>query len=198
MPKFSETEKEIIRQKLYTEGERLFATFGIKKVSIDEIVQAIGIAKGSFYTFYTSKEHLYLDIAGRLQEKMWREMDEFLQEHRHLPPKELTKQCFIWMFSQIENYPMLMQTDNETVEYLYRKLPQEVIDAHTQEDRHELESLEKYGVHFKCDMEVATKTLQVLAISFLNFQNDKTATQNTVMELMLDGVLNEIVGDEND
>ena len=46
MPKFSDAEKEFIRQKLMQEGERLFVSFGIKKVSIDEIVQATGIAKG--------------------------------------------------------------------------------------------------------------------------------------------------------
>lgn len=66
MPRFSESEKEIIRQKLLAEGERLFAAYGIKKVSIDEIVRAAGIAKGSFYTFYASKEHLYMEIAGGL------------------------------------------------------------------------------------------------------------------------------------
>lgn len=196
MPKFSDSEKEIIQQRLLTEGEQLFTKFGIKKVSVDEIVQATGIAKGSFYTFYDSKEHLYMDIAGRLQEKMWCEMEGFLQENRDLPPKELTKQCFLWMFGQINRYPMLQQADNETAEYLYRKLPQEVIDAHTNEDSHELAHLEKYGVHFKCGIELATKILQTLAISFLSLLNDNAASQDTVMEIMLDGVLNEIVGDE--
>ena len=38
MPRFSENEKEQIRNKLLTEGERLFATLGIKKVTIDDIV----------------------------------------------------------------------------------------------------------------------------------------------------------------
>lgn len=53
MPKFSDAEKEIIKQKLMQEGERLFTSYGIKKVTIDEIVQAAGIAKGSFYSFYS-------------------------------------------------------------------------------------------------------------------------------------------------
>ena len=54
MPKFSDAEKEIIKQKLMQEGERLFTSYGIKKVTIDEIVQAAGIAKGSFYSFYSN------------------------------------------------------------------------------------------------------------------------------------------------
>lgn len=196
MPKFSDSEKEIIKQKLLSVGEQLFTAYGIKKVSIDEIVQATGIAKGSFYTFYTNKEHLYMDIAGKLQEKMWQDMEIFLQEHRNLPPRELTKQCFIWMFTQLKYYPMLKQADNETAEYLYRKLPQEVIDAHTKDDSNELDKLKEYGVHFTCDLELTTKILQTLAISFLNLQNDNAAAQNTIMEIMLDGILKEIVSDE--
>lgn len=198
MPRFSETEKQIIRERLMQEGERLFTTFGIRKVSIDEIVRAAGIAKGSFYSFYTSKEHLYLDIAGNLQMKMWQDMDEFLNENRTLPPRELCKQCFLWMFRELERYPMLRQADSETAEYLYRKLPPEVIEAHTKDDSHELIHLEKYGIHFKCGIELATKTLQTLAVSFLNLQQDSAADQQAIMELILDGVLKEIISDEND
>lgn len=197
MPKFSDTEKEMIRQKLMQEGERLFTTFGLKKVSIDEIVRAAGIAKGSFYSFYTNKEHLYMDIAASLQEKMWLEMEEFLEKNRSLPPRELCKQCFLWMFQELERYPMLRQANSETAEYLYRKLPPEVIAAHTQDDGHELEKLEEYGVHFTCGIEIATKTLQTLAVSFLNLQQDSTKDQLTIMGIILDGVLKEIVSDEN-
>lgn len=174
MPRFSNMEREKIREKLMQEGERLFTSFGLKKVSIDEIVQAAGIAKGSFYSFYTNKEHLYMDISGNLQQKMWREMDEFLNEHRTLPPRELCKQCFLWMFHQLERYPMLKQVDNETAEHLYRKLPPEVLAAHTRDDSHELIKLEEYGIHFTCGIDIATKTLQTLAVSLLNLQQDQT------------------------
>ena len=198
MPKFSDAEKEFIRQKLMQEGERLFVSFGIKKVSIDEIVQATGIAKGSFYSFYQSKEHLYMDIAGNLQMRMWQEMDEFLNENRSLPPRELCKQCFLWMFDELQRYPMLKQANGETADYLYRKLPREVIEAHTKDDSHELVKLQEYGVRFKCGIEIATKTLQTLAISFLNLQQDNAEYQRTIMGIILVGVLKEIVSDEND
>lgn len=198
MPKFSDSEKARIRQKLMREGERLFAAFGIKKVSIDEIVKATGISKGSFYSFYPSKEHLYMDIAGNLQLKMWRDMDAFLNEHRSLPPRELCKRCFLWMFGELERYPMLQQADSETADYLYRKLPPEAIAAHTTDDRHELTRLQEYGIRFTCDMDTATKTLQTLAISFLNLRQDNAADQQAVMGIILDGVLKEIIRDERD
>lgn len=197
MPRFSNMEREKIREKLMQEGECLFTSFGLKKVSIDEIVQAAGIAKGSFYSFYTNKEHLYMDISGNLQTKMWCEMDEFLNEHRELPPRELCKQCFLWMFHQLERYPMLKQVDSETAEHLYRKLPPEVLEAHTRDDSHELVKLEEYGVYFTCGIDIATKTLQTLAVSLLNLQQNQTEDRQIIMEIILDGVLKEIVSDES-
>lgn len=137
-----------------------------------------------------------MDIAAHLQLKMWSDMDTFLKENRDLPPRELCKQCFLWMFSELERYPLLKQVNNETAEYLYRKLPPEVIEAHTQEDSHELIKLQEYGVHFTCGINVAAKTLQTLAISFLNLQQDQTADQQVIMEIILEGVLKEIVSDE--
>lgn len=197
MPKFSDNEKEIIKQRLLCEGERLFTAFGIKKVSIDELVQSTGIAKGSFYSFYPSKEHLYMDIVGKQQTQMWHEMKEFLEDNRSLPPRELTKQCFLWMFNQLQRYPMLKKADSETADYLYRKLPREVIEAHTKDDSYELIQLEQYGIKFKCGIEIATTTLQTLAISFLSLgQNDDANI--SVMEIMLNGILKEIVSDYND
>lgn len=196
MPRFGDNEKGIIRQRLMSEGERLFTAFGLKKVSIDELVQAVGIAKGSFYSFYQSKEHLYMDIAGYLQSQMWSEMDAFLEEHRSLPPRELTRQCFLWMFSQSQKYQMLQQTDNETIDYLYRKLPSETIESHTKDDSQELLRLSKYGVTFKCDINIAAKTLQVIAVCFLNLRKNGETDYSAVMEIILDGAIKEIVNDE--
>ena len=43
MPRFSEYEKVRIQQSLLEEGERLFTTYGLKKVTIDDIVKAVKI-----------------------------------------------------------------------------------------------------------------------------------------------------------
>ncbi len=196
MPRFSEKEKEIIKNKLFEEGERLFTAYGIKKVSIDELVQAAGIAKGSFYSFFPSKEHLFMEIMIAMQNRMWVEMDCFLQAHLDLPPRELMKQTFIWMISQFERYPLMRTVDNETTDYLFRKLPKEVVEAHTHDDGEELLKLQKYGVHFSCDIPTAAKIMQTVALSFFNLSREDEATRTTVMNIILDGVLKEIVGDE--
>ncbi|MEV1174059.1 helix-turn-helix domain-containing protein [Nonomuraea sp. NPDC049784] len=46
-------------------SHQLFATQGLKKTSLDELVAAPGIAKGSFYAFFDSKEELYKEVMIR-------------------------------------------------------------------------------------------------------------------------------------
>lgn len=196
MPRFSETEKEMIREKLLEEGERLFTAHGIKKVSIDELVQAAGIAKGSFYAFYPNKEHLFMEIVIAMQNRMWGEMENFLQVHSDLHPCELLKQTMIWMIGQFERYPIVKGLDQETMNYLFRKLPKEVIEAHTHDDAAVLQNLQKYGIHFTCDIEIAAKIMQTVALSLFNLSQENADTQITVMNTILDGVLKEIVSDK--
>ncbi|MCX8557874.1 TetR/AcrR family transcriptional regulator [Mycolicibacterium mucogenicum] len=62
---FRPDEKDRIVRVLVETAERLFATQGLKKTSLDELVQPAGIAKGSFYAFFDSKESLYLDVMLR-------------------------------------------------------------------------------------------------------------------------------------
>ncbi len=198
MPRFSDSEREIIKQSLHNEGERLFTTHGIKKVTVDDLANAAGIAKGSFYSFYTNKEHLFMDIVSNLQRKMWAGMDAFLKKNEALPPKELAKKVILWAFKQTQKYPLLLQANSEVTEYLYRKLPKEIIEAHTHEDSQELNKLQKYGVSFNCDLELATKIMQLLAINYITMVSDSYNGKDKIIEIMVSGVVNEIVRGGND
>ena len=63
MPKtFTAKEKEIIRKTLISTGKELFSKYGLKKTSITELTNGAGIAQGTFYNFFESKEDLYFEI----------------------------------------------------------------------------------------------------------------------------------------
>ncbi|MDR1962015.1 MAG: TetR/AcrR family transcriptional regulator [Gracilibacteraceae bacterium] len=198
MPKFSDGEKAMIKDRLHAEGERLFIAHGIKKVTVDDLVGAAGIAKGSFYAFYQNKEHLYMDITGRLQAEMWRDMEAYLDENRALPAVEFVKRCFLWLFDRMQRYPMLRQTNRVEMDYLYRKLPREIIEAHIKDDKQNLVKLQEYGVRFKCDLELAAKALQAAAIAVITLEREDDADGRAVTDIILDGVIRGIVRDEND
>ena len=78
MPKpFSEQEKDVIRAQLLDKGKRLIEKHGIRKTSIDDIVDAVGISKGAFYFFFESKEELLLAILEQLEADFRRRIFEF-------------------------------------------------------------------------------------------------------------------------
>lgn len=62
MRSFTEKEKEYYTQELLKKGRSVFARYGVKKTTIEELTRAVGIAKGSFYLFFESKEELFFRI----------------------------------------------------------------------------------------------------------------------------------------
>jgi len=65
MPKFSDSERQEIQNKLLEEGQRLFLAHGLKKVTIDDITQAAHIEKASFYKFYGEKS-IFISISFKI------------------------------------------------------------------------------------------------------------------------------------
>lgn len=84
---FSDYEKQIIKLNMLKEGKKLFEKYGIKKTSIDKIVKSVGIAKGSFYNFYESKESmaydLILDIEAKMHDEEMKNLHSFLQKFEY-------------------------------------------------------------------------------------------------------------------
>ncbi|MGI5992242.1 MAG: TetR/AcrR family transcriptional regulator [Methanosarcina sp.] len=62
MRSFTDEEREIIRRKIIDQGKDCFARYGVKKTSIEDLTKDLGIAKSSFYSFFNSKEDLFLQI----------------------------------------------------------------------------------------------------------------------------------------
>jgi len=129
MPRFSEKEKEMIKNNILVKSKELFTNFGLKKTSIDEIVHACGIGKGTFYKFFDSKEELYLEVLEK--EELFR--DHYIKQmmDSKLPPKEAFKEFLTNCLSYIKDNPLIQRSlDSIEMEYLFRKLPKEKIEKH--------------------------------------------------------------------
>ncbi|WP_245596034.1 TetR/AcrR family transcriptional regulator [Paenibacillus taiwanensis] len=114
-------------------GKELFIKYGLKKTSIDEIVNACGIAKGSFYTFFNSKEELYYAIMK--QEEAFKDamIQEMINSDRN--PQELLHDLFTKSFDMLESNPFLQRViRKEEYELLIRKVPKEMLESHSESD----------------------------------------------------------------
>lgn len=195
MPRFTENEKEQIRNKLLIEGERLFATLGIKKVTIDDLVEAVGIAKASFYKFYESKEYLYLDIVQEIQKKVFTELNSILDSNVNLSSKERVRQTFSAMYNMMLRYPILAKIDMDTMELIARKVSKERLLAFNEQNTDAVQTLHNHGINFSCDIITASYTFQTLYYGWTYLQEKTMDIQTSVMDILLNAVINQIVVD---
>lgn len=195
MPRFSDTEKGNIQQKLLTAGEKLFVAYGLKKVTIDELIEAVNIAKATFYTFYKSKEYLYLDIVQGIQTNIFDELERLLVRNADLLGKERVRQVFSRMTELMTQYPILAQIDTDTVDIISRKVSKERMILFYQQNIDAAQSLHNRGVCFTCEINVASMIFQALYRCFVNMQIGTFEKQTLAINLMRDGIIDKIVID---
>ncbi len=117
---FTVEEMEHIRSALIQAGIRLSKELGLQKMSVEKLTAAVGIAKGSFYLFFGSKEDFILAVAeytGAQTQKMLlsrlngrrqmsaHEFMEFFSEYLHSDfdlMNGLTVEDFFWLKKHIK------------------------------------------------------------------------------------------------
>lgn len=85
------TKAEATRRKIYESAEKLFSTNNIDKVSVDSIVELAGVAKGSFYVHFPSKNALIATLINDHVENADMDYKSFL----HTFPEDTPAQVII-------------------------------------------------------------------------------------------------------
>ncbi|KKO54200.1 TetR/AcrR family transcriptional regulator [Paenibacillus sp. DMB20] len=138
MPRFNEQEKAKIRLDLQQKGKHLFSVFGLKKTSIADLTKAAGIAQGTFYLFYSSKEELYFELVEQEEEAIRGQLGEAYFSGAPLT-RESFKQFLRDSLETMECNPFLRQLyDEELMEALFRKLPADKLETHFAKDADDL------------------------------------------------------------
>ena len=123
MPKaFDERERQAIRSQLMAAGLRRFAREGVRAARIEDICRDAGIAKGSFYAFFPSKEELFMTIADEREVRHKEDMLAFV-ESAEGSQRERAGRFFDMLLDKIETDPVLgMIMQHGEIAYLTRKL----------------------------------------------------------------------------
>jgi len=142
MPKaLSENERTHIKRRLMEEAEICLLKYGLRKTTVDELVQRVRIPKGTFYLFYESKEMLFYDVILVFHEQIQSELMEKLGGLvQSLTPDAMTDVIF-GLYKRVESsflYPLMM---NGEVELLMQKLSPEMVEAHAHTDDLQVEQL---------------------------------------------------------
>ena len=193
MPRFSESEKEEIRQKLLNEGEKLFAAYGIKKVTIDDLIKAVSIAKASFYTFYESKEYLYMDIVQGIQQRIFAELELLLENNAALSDKERVKQVFAAMGECMAHFPILAQIDSTTIDIISRRVSKERMTDYYRNNFDAVQSMCNHGIRFSCDVKIVSLVYQSIYRSWIGLQEASAEEQTAVTDILINGAIDRMV-----
>lgn len=85
---FTEEEMTKLRHELMLAGIRLSRELGLQRMSVEKITSAVGIAKGSFYIFFDSKEDFILEIADYASEETQKMLLAALNGRRQMSSHE--------------------------------------------------------------------------------------------------------------
>ena len=170
-----------------------FAIIGFGGLGKNHFKNAVSIAKASFYKFYEGKEYLFLDIAQNRQKQIFDELEKTLAESSALPDGERVKLVFFTMSGLAAKYPLLGSIDKDTVELIARKVSPERLRDYMAQGFDAVKTMEKYGVRFKYDTQVVSQLFQSLYSSWITLQGQPPQMQKQVIDIMLDGIIQQIV-----
>lgn len=136
MPKpFSERERESIRGRLMALGLERFMRQGVRGLRIDELCRDVGIAKGSFYAFFDSKEALFFALADQHDERHKTEMMAEMQAAKGNPQQTLGS-FFDMVMVRLETDPLIrIIQDSGELAYVMRHAPPDYVDNNLRRDR---------------------------------------------------------------
>ncbi|MBL8966608.1 MAG: TetR/AcrR family transcriptional regulator [Spirochaetaceae bacterium] len=139
MPRaFNEAERGKIRERLISAGKKAINRSGPRALVVDEVAREAGISKGSFYSFFPSREELILAV-----------FESWEAEHRGALLAEMAEgsgtarerlaRFFLGIFTILEREPGLAKLSFGEIERLVEGLPPERVAAHQAADKATME-----------------------------------------------------------
>jgi AcrR family transcriptional regulator len=190
MPKaFSEHEKELIDKRLLEQGYKMFSAYGLKKTNIEEIANAAGISKGAFYSFYESKEALFMDVIEQAEIRVRQDLLAVID----LPGPSPRARLFAVLkkaFTLFKEIPILQFFTGNDFDLLFRRIPTEKLQGHLASDRAFFEELitrcQNAGIPIQAQTGQITGLLYLLVLSILHEDDLSRNTFSGSIDLLLE------------
>lgn len=195
MPKpFSEEEREIIYSRLLTAGRECWERYGIRRTSVDELSAMVGIAKGTFYSFFPSKELLFMAIIEHSHEEIKQKlMNVILKEEGSPRHRFISAVTEIYEEIKQNRWMVSLMSGQGELEYLLRKVPREKVEQHKlgdDEDTKQLLAL--LGVGENIRTELVSAALRGLFFMLLHGAEIGEEELDNAFILMLKGLASQI------
>ena len=162
---FTDEQNEQIRNDLIREAQRCGITIGMRKTSVEQLTEAVGISKGSFYKFFDSKELLFFAVLEDIHTECFAAAQKSLQENAAIDPASRTAAAILAACRWLSETKAFVFIENDA-EFLLHRLPEEVKTAHYHDDEtHIRQLLEKYDLVPNRGISLAAATVRGLILT---------------------------------
>ncbi|MGL6106049.1 TetR/AcrR family transcriptional regulator [Romboutsia sp.] len=192
MPKiYCDEKREEIKNKLMDTGLELIKQYGMKKMSIESITKQIGIAQGTFYSFYKSKEILIYHISIRYQEKKNLQINELIKIKGHLDRSDIKEFYHGMILKDGDN--VYRYLSSEEVQTFITRLPKDYL-LKMSNVKDEMKKKLTYLKNKKedCDLDAVINWIQIMNLAVENKNLLVESKFEKVINQMLENMLNEI------
>ena len=162
---FTEEQNETIRRDLIREARCCGVTVGMRKTSVEQLTEAVGISKGSFYKFFDSKELLFFAVLEDIHTECFAAAQKSLQENAAIDPASRTAAAILAACRWLSETKAFVFIENDA-EFLLHRLPEEVKTAHYHDDETHIRLLlEKYDLVPKRGISLAAAAVRGLILT---------------------------------
>lgn len=190
---FTEQKNEMIRKDLLDEAMRCSVTIGMRKTSVEQLTEAAGIAKGSFYKFFPSKELLFFAVLENIHAETYGVAEKALREYAALPPTERAAQVILAACKHLSDTKAMVFIETDA-EYLLRRIPPDIKEAHYHDDEVHIRQLLEIGCLVpKGGIELAVATIRGLILT-VSHQGEIGTMYPQVLETLVHGACKELFG----
>lgn len=190
---FTEQKNEMIRRALLDEALRCAVTVGMRKTSVEQLTEAVGIAKGSFYKFFPSKELLFLAVLENIHSETYAVAERALHESAESAPTERAAKIILAACRHLSDTRAMVFIENDAT-HLLRRIPADIKAAHYHADEvHIREILESSGLVPSGGTELAVAAIRGLILT-VSHQSEIGALYPQVLETLVRGACGELFG----
>ncbi len=155
--RFTETEKKEIHQKIMTVAHKEFQERGFQRTSVAELAELAGIATGTFYHFFDSKELLFFRLLEDFEEFKISQVENSFQNGH---PIEELEEYLLTILDYVLNDSLFQWYYSERVfEKLLKKVPAEELEQHMSSDLRVAQEIIEYAQESNCLTKISAKEL---------------------------------------
>lgn len=193
---FTDEERERIREDLKEAARDYLARYGVRRTTVDQLVDRAAISKGSFYNFYKQKEILFFQVLEEYQLELIEELNQSLQEEENIGVEGFTQLIF-QLLQDVRKSFLMNIIENKEIEYLFRRLPRELI-----KDHHSLDSLlmgkimKNVRLKKGADPDLLAAAFRALAMNLIYIEEIGVEEFDCMLKLLIRGIALQLIEED--